>query len=90
MMIQAYQNEQYSGPPPMIWHYIMLVSAVAKASVLGASLGLALLGALDIAVAVSALEWLEQIQIELYFDKFAIGGGAIGAAGQILRMIFFR
>lgn len=89
-MIQAQPIEQFSGPPPVIWRYIMLVSLVAQASVLGASLGLALLGALDIAFTISAQEWLKQIQTELYFDEFAIVGGTIGAAGQIVRMIFFR
>ena len=89
-MIQVQHNQALSGPPPMIWHYIMIAAATAKAAVVGASLGLAALGALDVAFAVSAQEWLKQIETDLYFNEFAIGGGIVGAAGQIARQIFFR
>lgn len=75
---------------PMHWKYFLLFVVVAKAAVLGASIGLAALGAMDVAVAISASEWLTEAKREYFIDYFAIGGGAIGATGQLLYLIFGR
>lgn len=80
----------YSEDLGMPWRAIIIAAALAKAGVIGVSLGLAFLGALDIAFAVTAHDWLEMIRTDLYFDRFALGGGIMGVIGQAVREIFFR
>jgi hypothetical protein len=71
----------------MIWNNILMVIALGKAVVVGATAGLALLGAMDIALAASASQWMTEFQTT-YFDTFAIAGGAVGFAGQLYSIIF--
>ncbi len=67
----------------------MVGSALAKGAVLGTTLGLAALGAMDLAFAAIAHDWINGIKADLYFDEFALGGGLLGIVGQIARQIFF-
>ena len=62
----------------------MLVVAITKSAVLGASLGLAAFGAMDFAFAVTASDWLEETRKEYLFDYFAMGGGVLGASIQMI------
>ncbi|HEY8162122.1 MAG TPA: hypothetical protein VIF34_07630 [Methylocystis sp.] len=69
---------------PMTWHRFLVVIAVCKAAVGGAGAALALLGAYNVAAAISAHEWLVQVQHAYTFDAFAVGGGVVGALLKII------
>jgi hypothetical protein len=75
---------------PVHWKAVMLGVVIAKAGILGASTGLALFGALDIASAIAARDWLTEMQKEVYFDYFAIAGGLSGMIWQSVRSLIFR
>ena len=64
---------------PIHWKTVMQGIVIAKAGILGASAGLALLGALDIASAIAARDWATEMQKEVYLDYFALGGGLAGS-----------
>lgn len=63
---------------PMFWRNFLTFVAIGKSAVAGAGLALAALGALDIASAASASEWLHEVQ-KNYLNYAAIGGGITGA-----------
>ena len=71
----------------MMWNKVITFIALGKATVVGATAGLALLGAMDIAFATTASQWMNDFQTN-YFDTFAISGGALGFAGQLYNIIF--
>lgn len=58
--------------------------ALGKAAVAGAAAGLAVLGAFDVASAISAKEWLTAVQHAYAFDAFAATGGAVGFVWKLL------
>lgn len=65
-------------PIPLFWKRFLVLVAIGKAAVAGAGVALAIMGALDIAVAISAKAWLTEFK-PYYLDIAAIGGGAVGA-----------
>jgi hypothetical protein len=71
---------------PAFWTRFLVIVSFAKAAVGGAGLALALLGALDVAFAVTARDFLEHMKPHL-IDYAAVGGGVLGA---IAKGIFFR
>ena len=68
----------------------MFLVTIAKAAVVGASLGLAVFGAMNFTFAITASDWLETARKEYLFDYFAMGGGIIGAMTQIVFGAIFR
>ena len=79
-----------SSDIPVTWKTTMMLVAVAKAAVLGASGGLAALGGLDFAFAVAAHDWISEVQRDIFFDYFALGGAFLGTVSQLARMVFFK
>jgi uncharacterized membrane protein len=77
-------------PAAVFFVIVMPVLLLGKAGILGASIGVALLGALDLANAIAARDWATEMQKEVYLDYFAIGGGLAGIIGQTIRSIIFR
>ncbi len=69
---------------PMTWQKFLMIIAVGKAAIGGAGLALAILGAYNIASAVSAHDWLHAVQQSYAFDAFAAVGGAVGATLKII------
>jgi hypothetical protein len=69
---------------PMTWQKIMMIIAICKAAIGGAGLALALLGAYNVAAAVSALDFLHAVKQSYAFDLVAIAGGAIGGAVSVI------
>lgn len=72
---------------PMFWRKVLLTVALGKAAIAGAGAGLAILGAFDIAAAVTAREWLNEVQHAYALNLFAIGGGVTGAVGGLVKLI---
>ncbi len=68
---------------PIYWSNILFFVGIAKAAVAGVGLALAILGALDIATAAAAADWLDKLQDE-YFGAYATLGGVVGAAWKII------
>lgn len=64
--------------PPLFWRRFLLALALGKAVVAGAAAGLATLGALDVAAAIAAKEWLTAVHHAYAFDAFAGVGGVLG------------
>jgi hypothetical protein len=62
---------------PVFWRRLMMSVAIGKAGVGGAGAALAVLGALNIAQAVSAQHWVNGFE-DHYLHWFAAGGGALG------------
>jgi hypothetical protein len=71
---------------PAFWTRFLAIVSLAKAAVAGAGLALAALGALDIAFAITARDFLEHIRPHI-LDYAAVGGGILGA---VAKGIFFR
>lgn len=71
---------------PMFWTRLMFAVAIGKGAIAGAGLALALLGALDVAMAVTAQQWLKSIQAN-YLEEITLGGSIIGA---VARAFFFK
>ncbi|WP_159096870.1 hypothetical protein [Pseudovibrio sp. Alg231-02] len=80
----------FESSDSMSWKMIMGIAAISKAAIVGATLGLATLGALNVTHAAEAVQWLNETKSELFFDYFAIGGGVFGAIGQTVKIVFFR
>lgn len=71
---------------PAVWNRLLLIVAIGKGAVVGTGVMLAALGALDIAFAITAQQFLTELKPH-FFDYAALGGGVIGAiAGAILRV----
>jgi hypothetical protein len=66
-------------PIPIFWKRFLVLVAIGKAAVAGAGVALAILGAMDIAFALSAKAWLSELK-PYYLDVAAIGGGVVGAS----------
>ncbi len=62
---------------------ILLLVALGKAVVAGIGAGIALLGALDIAFAVTAQEWWDSMKVDHWFNIAAVGGGVTGFIVQL-------
>ena len=62
---------------PAIWKDILFFVSIGKAAVAGAGLTLAVLGAFNIAFALSASTMLHEFQHQ-YLDYVTLGGGVIG------------
>jgi hypothetical protein len=62
------------------WTTVLAVAATLKAMIAGVGLGLAALGALDVAFAVSAEQWWQAVRPDWLVNMFA----ATGAVGAIL------
>jgi hypothetical protein len=62
---------------PVFWTRLLMFVSLAKAAIAGAGLAVAVLGALDIAFAVTARDFLEHIRPH-FLDFAALGGGVIG------------
>ena len=71
---------------PIFWRKLLWLVAIGKSAIVGAGLVLAVLGAADIAFAITAQEMMRDIK-PYYLDFAALGGGIIGAA---VRVIFIR
>ena len=91
VFVQRHSEVQFSKEIqfPMFWRNLLVFVTVGKAAIAGTGLALAGLGALDIAFAITANDWLQEIQRE-YVNYVALGGGAIGAVGAIIKAIFFK
>lgn len=63
---------------PSRWSTIMGILAVTKAMIAGVGIGLAAMGALDIAFAVTAAHWWAEMRPDWILNAFA-GFGALGA-----------
>lgn len=71
---------------PVFWRKFLLVVAIGKAAIAGAGLTLALLGALDIAAAITAQHWIEHVQANM--NAITAGGGVVGGvAGWALNRL---
>ncbi|HEY8064631.1 MAG TPA: hypothetical protein VIF40_07860 [Methylosinus sp.] len=68
---------------PMSWQKFLMVVAICKAAIGGAGLALAILGAYNVAAAITAHDWIVSVQHAYTLDAFALGGGVIGAALKI-------
>ena len=64
---------------PAFWKRLLMVVGLAKAAVAGAGLALAILGAFDIAAAITARDLIAELKPH-YLDFAAVGGGVIGIA----------
>ncbi|MCK1742226.1 hypothetical protein IVA80_15480 [Bradyrhizobium sp. 139] len=71
---------------PAFWTRFLIFVSFAKAAVAGAGLALAALGALDVAFAITARDFLDHMRPHV-LDYAAISGGILGA---IAKGIFFR
>lgn len=69
-----------------MWQKLLMFTALGKAAVVGASLGLALLGALGFAEAVMARDWLNEMQRAYAFDIAAAAGAGVGIVGQLAKL----
>lgn len=63
---------------PTFWKNVLLFASVGKAAIAGAGMTLAILGAFDIAFALTASNMLRDFQHQ-YLDYLTLGGGAVGA-----------
>lgn len=79
MSAMAKSSDAGRKPGLRLWRRLMMFVAVGKAAVAGAGLTLAGLGALNIAFAIAAHQWVIDFQHQ-YID-YATGGGA--AAGVL-------
>jgi hypothetical protein len=71
------------------WNRLLGAVAVGKAALGGAGAALAIAGAFHVAAAVTAQNWLHDVQ-KNYLDYVAIGGGVVGGTFSILsRMIWW-
>jgi hypothetical protein len=70
---------------PLTWKRFLMAIAVGKAAIGGAGLALAILGAYNVAAAISAADWLHGVQHAYALDTFAAAGGVTGA---IIKMVF--
>jgi hydroxyethylthiazole kinase-like sugar kinase family protein len=68
---------------PKFWKTFLLVVAIGKTAVAGAGITLALLGALDIAAAITAQHWMQNVQSQINAIT-AAGGVAGGVLGWFL------
>ncbi len=68
---------------PEGWRRAMMLVAIGKAAVSGAVVVLAILGALNVASAVAAHDWITTFQKE-HLDALVASGGAGGAIFRIL------
>ncbi len=66
---------------------IVIAVALGKAVVAGVGLGIAILGALDIAFAATAREWWASIQPDALLNYAAASGGAMGFLWQAAQLI---
>ena len=82
-MSQHYDRIEVSQMP-ISWQRFFFLAALGKAIIAGVGLGLASLGALDIAFAVSAHEWWQSVRPDALFNWFAAAGGV---GGLIVRII---
>ncbi len=71
---------------PAFWTRLLVFVSFAKAAIAGAGVMVAVLGALDIAFAVTAKDFLDQVRPH-FLDFAAVGGGVVGV---IVRTIFAR
>jgi hypothetical protein len=67
---------------PKVWRYALEAIALGKAGIAGAGLAIALLGALDIISAATAMHLMHYITIPL--PAVATGGGVIGVIASII------
>lgn len=65
-------------PIPAFWSWFLIIVGIGKAAIAGAGVALAALGALDIAFAITARDFLHGLK-PYYLDIAAAGGGIIGA-----------
>jgi hypothetical protein len=71
---------------PAFWRKFLLAVAIGKAAIAGAGLALAGLGALDIAAAITAQEWLNAAQAQI--TLITAGGGIVGGiTGWVLNRL---
>jgi len=68
---------------PTFWRNFLMAIGVGKAAIAGAGLTLAILGAFDIAAAVTAQHWYAQFQHDYLNQITAAGGVAGGIAGWL-------
>lgn len=71
---------------PAFWHTFLMIVAVGKAAIAGAGVALALLGALDIAAAITAQQWMQTVQDQINVIT-AVGGVAGGFLGWLLNRL---
>ena len=72
------------GMPPVTWQKFLMFIAIGKAAIGGAGAGLAILGAYNVAAAISATDWIHAVQHAYAFDSIAVVGGIVGAVTKIL------
>jgi hypothetical protein len=66
---------------PAFWTRFLMLVSFAKAAIAGAGLAMAALGALDIAFAITARDFLEHMKPHI-LDYTAVGGGVLGALAK--------
>ncbi|WP_453951825.1 hypothetical protein [Bradyrhizobium sp. USDA 377] len=71
---------------PAFWARFLVFVSLAKAAIAGAGVAVAVLGALDIAFAATAREFLDQVRPH-FLDFAAIGGGLLGV---VVRTVLAR
>lgn len=79
-----------STPYATIWAKVLLVVSLGKAFVAGAGLGMAALGVVDVAGTLGVRPLVDFIQHEHVLDVFALGGGIISTAAQLVWKLIGR
>jgi hypothetical protein len=77
-MSQSHPHSEAVMLIPAFWSRFLMIVAIGKGAIVGAGLVLAGLGALDIALALTAQEMLKTIK-PVYLDYATAGGGLVGA-----------
>lgn len=72
---------------PLTWRKFIFLTAMGKAAVAGAGLGLAVLGALDFTFAITAQEWWHAFRPDAIMNAFAAGGAAVGIVSRIIAAV---
>lgn len=77
---------QMQMPAPIFWKRFLTAIAIGKGAIVGATLVLAILGALDIAFALVAQEWLRSVKTAYldYLEVAMVGGGVVGATFSLI------
>lgn len=83
MMYECAEHNGLEGLP-VSWQRYLLIAAIGKAMMAGAGVGIACLGALDLAFAISAEQWWEAVKPDAIVNWFAVGGTVVGFVARVI------
>jgi hypothetical protein len=86
MITYSPQRQEPMPKIPHAWLQFLYIVGIGKAAIAGAGVAIAILGAMDVVLAITAQDYLRPLKSS-WLEEFTLFGGAVGAAWKVISLL---